>query len=119
LIDAAKNHELEDDKLLPAIEFERTKTTHYLVVHNSMPHDRTDMVEVIISSHLVIVTNAEDEPVPCQVMPIFRWHDDANSDNKIPKLVENRYRLVFREKVRPLGLAVYKIQAKNSILDCK
>jgi hypothetical protein len=52
-------------------------------------------------------------------MPIFRWHDDANSDNKIPKLVENRYRLVFREKVGPLGLAVYKIQAKNSILDCR
>lgn len=85
----------------------------YIVLHNSLPYQRTELVEFIIAKPYVIVTDADESLVFAQVAPVWSWYTGSHNIPQ-PQASTTKFRLMFKATVPPLGLAVYIIHAKNS-----
>lgn len=86
----------------------------YVVLHNSLPYARTEVVEFYIAKPYVIVTDADEAITYSQVAPVWSWHRSNHFDSLLPQASTTKYRLMFKATVPPLGLAVYIIHAKAS-----
>lgn len=53
----------------------------YIVIHNSLPHDRTELVEFFIARPFVTVTDPEGNTIPAQVTPAWTWHQSVYGKN--------------------------------------
>lgn len=85
----------------------------YVVLHNSLPYQRTELVEFYIARPYVIVTDADESLVFAQVAPVWSWYTGSH-DIPQPQASTTKFRLLFKATVPPLGLAVYIIHAKNT-----
>lgn len=115
----------------------------YVVVHNSLPHERTELVEFVIAKPFVTVTDPEGNVINAQVTPSWTWHQSVYGrflncfslmntfmftqleptclqvfllilGTISPQASTTKYKLMFVATVPPLGLTVYKITAKTS-----
>lgn len=86
----------------------------YVVLHNSLPYQRTELVEFYIAKPYVIVTDADESLVFAQVAPVWSWHMGSHNIPQ-PQASTTKFRLMFKATVPPLGLAVYVIHSKNSV----
>ncbi|XP_058811986.1 alpha-mannosidase 2 [Topomyia yanbarensis] len=85
----------------------------HLVVHNSLPHQREELVEVYIGKPFVTVQDARDgSTVTCQVAPVWTWTTRSDGTST-PQASTTKFRLLFRASVPPLGLVVYTIISRN------
>ncbi|CAO1425424.1 unnamed protein product [Diamesa serratosioi] len=85
----------------------------YVVLHNSLPYTRNELVEFHIAKPFVTVTDSEDNVVNAQVTPVWLWHKSPLIAMQ-PQASTTKYRLLFNANVPPLGLSVYKINAKKN-----
>lgn len=88
--------------------------TKYVVLHNSLPHEREELVEFYVSKPFVMVTDLDEKSVPSQVAPVWSWHKGA-FNVRAPQAVTTKFRLLFRAKVPPLGLTTYIIRSTASM----
>lgn len=85
----------------------------YIVIHNSLPYDRSEVVEFFIGKPYVTVTDSNKLTVPSQIGPVWSWHRHQFGNQ--PQFSTTKYKLIFKASVPPLGLAVYTISNKNSL----
>lgn len=90
--------------------------TKYVVLHNSLPIYRQELVEFFVSKPFVRVTDLKQLPITSQVSPVWTWHSDAFGTVS-PQVSTTKFKLVFRAKVPPMGLATYLIHSTSSVLD--
>lgn len=90
----------------------------YIAIHNSLPKERSEVVEFYVAKPFVSVTDSEGNVINAQVSPSWTWHrietGDAYFKQVQPQVSTTRYRLMFIATVPPLGMTVYKINAKNN-----
>lgn len=84
----------------------------YIVLHNSLPRVQETVVEFLVSKPFVMVQTVDGVTVPSQVTLIWSWYRGAYGI--IPQISTTKYRLMFKAKVPPLGLATYIIRSTNS-----
>lgn len=88
--------------------------TKYVVIHNSLPYEREELVEFYVSKPFVMVTDLDEKTIPSQISPVWSWHKGAYS-SLLPQAVTTKFRLLFRAKVPSLGLSTYIIRSTNSL----
>jgi len=88
--------------------------TKYIVLHNSLPYVREELVEFYVSRPFVMVTDTQHTSIPSQVSPVWGWHKSVVS-TLAPQASTTKYKLVFNAKVPPLGLATYIIHSTSSV----
>lgn len=86
----------------------------FIVLHNSLPYQRTELVEFYIAKPYVIVTDADESLIFSQVAPVWSWHPGSYGVQQ-PQASTTKFRLMFKATVPPFGLAVYIVHAKNSV----
>lgn len=89
----------------------------YVVIHNSQTYSRNEIVEFFIARPFVCVTDSDGNSVDAQVSVAWSWHHNLYG-NVQPQASTTKYRLLFTANVPPLGLAVYKLVAKNGKEEC-
>lgn len=87
--------------------------TKYVVVHNSLPRHRQEVVEFYISKPFVMVEDLDGKAIESQVIPVWSWHRGP-SRSLVPQPSNTKYRLLFRANVPPLGLMPYIIRSTKS-----
>lgn len=90
----------------------------YIVVHNSLPRYREEVVEFIVSKPLVVVEDLKGQPMTAQVAPIWSWHK-GGSGGLTPQASTTKFRLLFKPRIPPLGLRTFIIRSVNNVSDCK
>lgn len=88
--------------------------TKYVVVHNSLPRHRQEVVEFYISKPFVMVEDTDGKMIESQVIPVWSWHRGAYR-TLVPQPSNTKYRLLFKATVPPLGLTTYVIRSTNSV----
>ncbi|XP_053687178.1 alpha-mannosidase 2 [Sabethes cyaneus] len=89
----------------------------HVVVHNSLPHQREELIEVYIGKPFVTVQDARDgSTVTAQIAPVWSWTTRPDGTSN-PQASTTKYRLLFRASVPPLGLVVYTIKSCNRIAE--
>lgn len=85
----------------------------YVVVHNSLPRYREEVVEFLVSKPFVMVQDLEKRTIPSQIAPVWSWHKGAFS-GLAPQASTTKFRLLFKAKVPPMGLSTYIIRSTSS-----
>ncbi len=88
--------------------------TKYIVLHNSLPYAREEIVEFYVSRPLVMVTDTLETSIPSQVSPVWAWHKSV-VNTLAPQASTTKYKLVFKARVPPLGLTTYIIHSTSSV----
>lgn len=101
------------DENRPTIILGEDLPKKYVVLHNSLPYHRTELVEFYIANPYIIVTDAEESIIYSQVAPVWSWHR-SHFDTLRPQASMTKFRMMFKASVPPLGLAVYIIHQKTS-----
>uniref|UniRef100_U5EZM2 Alpha-mannosidase n=1 Tax=Corethrella appendiculata TaxID=1370023 RepID=U5EZM2_9DIPT len=86
-----------------------------IVIHNSLPHERSEIVEFYIAKPFVTVTDMDSTTIPCQIAPVWLWHKNQYGSAVQPQASNTKYRLLFRATVPALGLVVYTINSRGSV----
>jgi alpha-mannosidase II len=89
----------------------------YVVIHNSQTYSRNEIVEFYVARPFVCVTDSDGNSVDAQISPVWSWHHNLYQSVQ-PQASTTKYRLLFTASVSPLGLAVYKLIAKNTKGEC-
>ena len=55
----------------------------YIVIHNSLPHERNELVEFYIARPFVTVTDPEGNTIKAQVTPAWTWHQSVYGKNSL------------------------------------
>lgn len=97
----------------PTIVLDENCPFKYVVVHNSLPRIRREVVEFHVSKPFVMVEDLDGNAIESQIVPVWYWHDGESGD-LIPQASTTKYRLLFRARAPPLGLATYIIRSTNS-----
>lgn len=84
----------------------------HIVFHNSLPKWREELVEVLISNPFVRVTDFEMKKIPAQISPYWSWHKGFSSIT-VPQASTTKFRLIFKVKIPPLGLATYLVHSEK------
>ncbi|XP_050068317.1 alpha-mannosidase 2 [Anopheles maculipalpis] len=101
------------DSVRPTIILGEELPSKQVVLHNSLPHTRSEVVEFYVASPFVTVLDGAGGTVPSQIAPVWSWHTRPDGISQ-PQPSNTKYRLLFRANVPPLGLSVYTIISKNS-----
>lgn len=88
----------------------------HVVLHNSLPYFREEIVEFLVSKPFVMVTDMDKVNIPCQITPVWSWHR-SDFSNLAPQPSTTKYKLIFRAKVPPMGLTTYLIHSTASAKD--
>lgn len=115
-IDDSRSVGLTDNR--PTIILGDDVPTKYVVIHNSLPRYREEIVEFLVSKPFVMVEDLDGKSVASQVAPIWSWHR-ATYNGISPQASNTKYRLLFKAKVPPLGLTTYVIRSTNSMEQSK
>ncbi|XP_034662495.1 alpha-mannosidase 2 [Drosophila subobscura] len=112
-----------DDSRLPGSGVEDLRTTiilgdqlptKHVVMHNTLPHWREQLVDFFVSSPFVSVTDATNNPVEAQVTPVWTWHHDTITKTTHPQASTTKYRIIFKARVPPMGLSTYVLTVSDS-----
>lgn len=106
------------DENRPTIILGENVPIKYIVIHNSLPRYREEVVEFVVSKPIIIVENISGQPISAQVAPIWTWHR-GGLGSFTPQASTTKFRLLFKAKVPPMGLKSYIIRSVNSISECK
>lgn len=98
----------------PTIILGSTLPTKHVVLHNSLPRQRQEIVEFYVSKPFVKVEDMDGNSIASQVIPVWSWHRGAYG-TIAPQASTTKYRLLFKANVPPLGLATYVIRSTNSV----
>lgn len=90
------------------ITLESKSSVQYIAIHNSLPRDRSSVVEFLVSTPLVKVETPDGRSIMCQITPTWSWNKVSGSF--VPTPSTKQYRLLFKANVSPLGLATYIIR---------
>uniref|UniRef100_A0A182Q2M7 Alpha-mannosidase n=1 Tax=Anopheles farauti TaxID=69004 RepID=A0A182Q2M7_9DIPT len=101
------------DSVRPTIILGEELPSKQVVLHNSLPYARSEVVEFYVASPFVMVTDGNEGTVPSQISPVWSWHTRPDGVSQ-PQPSNTKYRLLFRAFVPPLGLSVYTINSRNS-----
>lgn len=115
-IDDSRTVGLNDNR--PTIILGDDVPTKFVVIHNSLPRYREEIVEFLVSKPFVMVEDLMGKSVPAQVAPIWSWHKGTFSGIS-PQASNTKYRLLFKAKVPSLGLSTYIIRSTNSMEQSK
>lgn len=115
-IDDSRSHGLPDNR--PTIILGDDVPTKFVVIHNSLPRYREEVVEFLVSKPFVMVEDLDGKALPSQVAPIWSWHK-GTFNGISPQASNTKYRLLFKAKVPSLGLATYVIRSTNSMEQSK
>lgn len=85
----------------------------YVVVHNSLPRYREEVVEFLVSKPFVMVQDLDGKTIASQIAPVWSWHKGTFS-GLAPQASTTKFRLLFKAKVPPLGLTTYIIRSTSS-----
>lgn len=88
--------------------------TKYVVIHNSLPRHRQEVVEFYVSKPFVMVEDMDGRTIESQVVPVWSWHRGVYR-TLVPQPSNTKYRLLFKANVPPLGLTTYIIRSTNSV----
>lgn len=88
----------------------------HVVLHNSLPYFREEIVEFLVSKPFVMVTDMDNVNIPCQITPVWSWHK-SDFSNLAPQASTTKYKLIFKAKVPPMGLTTYLIHSTPSAKD--
>ncbi|XP_055587515.1 alpha-mannosidase 2 [Uranotaenia lowii] len=106
------------DTFRPTIIIGEELPFKHVVVHNSLPYTRTELVEVYIGKPYVTVQDSRDgQTVPAQVSPVWAWHTRPDGSSS-PQASTTKFRLLFKVTVPPLGLVVYTVNFRSRKQDC-
>lgn len=83
-------------------------------MHNTLPHWREQLVDFYVSSPFVSVTDLANNPVEAQVSPVWSWHHDTLTKTIHPQGSTTKYRIIFKARVPPMGLATYVLTISDS-----
>lgn len=86
----------------------------YVVLHNSLPRYRQEIVEFHVSKPFVMVEDLDGKAIESQVIPVWSWHKGVYG-TLVPQVSTTKYRLLFKAKVPSLGLSTYIIRSTNSM----
>nr|CAA54732.1 putative golgi alpha-mannosidase II [Drosophila melanogaster] len=113
-----------DDSRWPGSGVEDSRTTiilgedilpsKHVVMHNTLPHWREQLVDFYVSSPFVSVTDLANNPVEAQVSPVWSWHHDTLTKTIHPQGSTTKYRIIFKARVPPMGLATYVLTISDS-----
>jgi len=84
-------------------------STKYVVIQNSLPKWREELVEFYISNPYMSVQDTTGNPVRAQVSLVWSWHRHSLTHTVYPQPSTTKYRLIFKARVPPLGLTTYAI----------
>ncbi|XP_058058163.1 alpha-mannosidase 2 [Anopheles bellator] len=102
------------DSSRPTIIVGEELPTKQIVLHNSLPQVRSEIVEFYVATPSVMVRDGKGEAVvPCQIAPVWSWHTRPDGVSQ-PQPSNTKFRLLFRATVPPLGMSVYTINFRNS-----
>lgn len=105
------------DSTRPTIIIGEELPIKHVVVHNSLPYQRVELVEVYIGKPFVTVQDSRDgSTVPAQIAPVWYWHTRPDGTST-PQASNTKYRLLFKATVPPLGMVVYTINSRNRVED--
>uniref|UniRef100_A0A182IRW0 Alpha-mannosidase n=1 Tax=Anopheles atroparvus TaxID=41427 RepID=A0A182IRW0_ANOAO len=104
------------DSVRPVIILGEELPTKQIVLHNSLPYTRSEIVEFYVGSPFVSVRDGNGGTVPSQIAPVWSWHTRPDGVSQ-PQPSNTKFRLLFRASVPPLGLSVYTINSQNNIDD--
>lgn len=85
----------------------------YIVIHNSLPRYRQEIVEFHVSKPFVMVEDLDGKAIESQIVPVWSWHKGPYSTLS-PQVSNTKYRLLFKARVPSLGLSTYIIRSTNS-----
>lgn len=86
----------------------------YVVIHNSLPRYRQEVVEFHVSKPFVMVEDLDGKAIESQIIPVWSWHKGAYGTIS-PQVSTTKYRLLFKARVPSLGLATYIIRSTKSV----
>uniref|UniRef100_A0A1Q3FDG5 Alpha-mannosidase n=1 Tax=Culex tarsalis TaxID=7177 RepID=A0A1Q3FDG5_CULTA len=105
------------DSFRPTIIIGDELPIKHVVVHNSLPAHRQELVEVYLGKPFATVQDSRDgSTVPAQIAPVWSWHTRPDGV-ATPQASTTKYRLLFRASVPPMGLVVYTINARSRAQD--
>lgn len=105
------------DETRPTIIIGEEMPTKHIVLHNSLPYERDELVNFYIARPFAMVLDANGMPVTCQFDPVWKWQKSdggTTASGYIPYASTTKFRISFRARVPPLGLRVYTLQATKS-----
>ncbi|EDV93140.1 alpha-mannosidase 2 [Drosophila grimshawi] len=112
-----------DDSRWPGVGVEESRTTiilgdelptKHVVLHNTVPHWREQLVDFYVSSPFVSVSDLAGNAVEAQLSPVWSWHHDTISKTVNPQGSTTKYRIIFKARVPPMGLATYVLTVARS-----
>ncbi|KAH8298676.1 hypothetical protein KR018_012006, partial [Drosophila ironensis] len=112
-----------DDSRWPGSGVEDSRTTiiigpglptKHVVMHNTLPHWREQLVEFHVSSPFIKVSDMAGNPVEAQVSPVWTWHHDTLTKTILPQGSNTKFRIIFKARVPPMGLATYILTIVDS-----
>ncbi|KRF82741.1 alpha-mannosidase 2 isoform X2 [Drosophila virilis] len=112
-----------DDSRWPGVGVEESRTTiilgeelptKHVVLHNTVPHWREQLVDFYVSSPFVSVSDLAGNSVEAQVSPVWSWHHDTISKTVNPQGSTTKYRILFKARVPPMGLTTYLLTVSTS-----
>lgn len=97
----------------PTIILGDTLPIKYVVMHNSLPRYRQEVVEFFVSKPFVMVEDLDGKAIDSQVIPVWSWHKGAYG-TLVPQVSTTKYRILFKVSAPPLGLATYIIRSTKN-----
>lgn len=97
----------------PTIILGESLPIKYVVLHNSLPRYRQEIVEFHVSKPFVMVEDLDGKAIDSQIIPVWSWHKGAYG-TLTPQVSTTKYRLLFTAKVPSLGLSTYIIRSTNT-----
>lgn len=85
----------------------------YIVIHNSLPRYRKEVVEFYVSKPFVMVEDLDGNAIESQIVPVWSWHKGAFG-TLVPQVSTTKYRLLFKARAPSLGLVTYIIRSTES-----
>ncbi|KAH8276718.1 hypothetical protein KR044_004625 [Drosophila immigrans] len=112
-----------DDSRWPGVGVEESRSTiilgeelpnKHVVLHNTLPHWRLQIVDFYVSSPFISVSDLAGNAVKAQVSPVWSWHHDTLSKTVNPQGSTTKFRIIFEARVPPLGLVTYVLTVSES-----
>ncbi|XP_031636504.1 alpha-mannosidase 2 [Contarinia nasturtii] len=111
-IDDSRTIGMNDNR--PTIILGESLPIKYVVLHNSLPRYRQEIVDFHVSKPFVMVEDLDGRAIESQIIPVWSWHKGAYG-TLVPQVSTTKYRLLFKAKVPSLGLSTYIIRSTNSV----
>lgn len=67
----------------------------YIAIHNSLPKERTELVEFFIAKPFVTVTDSEDNVITAQVTPAWSWHQSVQGEISLNYKISLKFNFNF------------------------